>query len=112
MNESTDGVPATGRTTLTDRVQELRLTGTVEGSSAKAGVTSWLPWVLCAFLAVGWAGFAIKYYVSARPKADESTSAAGKAGSSGPKPSITDTVALEVKGYLIPTQQISISPID
>jgi HlyD family secretion protein len=113
MNESTDGVPVNGPTTLSDRVKELRLTGKVEGSSAKAGAARWLPWVLCAFLAVGWAGFAIKYYAGTRTKADEGASgAASKGGSSGTKPSMTDTVALEVKGYLIPTQQISISPID
>src|SRR5262249_8665135 len=113
MNESTDGVPANGPTTLSDRVKELRLTGKVEGSSVTAGAARWLPWVLCAFLAVGWAGFAIKYYVGTRSKPEESAAnATGKAGSSGQKPSITDTVALEVKGYLIPTQQISISPID
>jgi multidrug resistance efflux pump len=113
MNESADGVPANGPTTLSDRVKELRLTGKVEGNSVTAGAARWLPWVLCAFLAVGWAGFAIKYYIGTRAKPEESASgAANKGGAAAQKPSITDTVALEVKGYLIPTQQISISPID
>lgn len=113
MNESSDGVPVNGQTALSDRVKELRLGAKLDGNAAKASPARWLPWVLCAFMAVGWAGFAIKYYLTARAKPEESAaSSQGKNGNFLAKPGGTDTVALEVKGYLIPTQQISISPID
>jgi HlyD family secretion protein len=113
MNELTDGVPVNGQTTLSDRVKELRLVGKIDGNPAKAGAARWLPWVLCAFMAVGWTGFAIKWYLGTRANADEPTGASASKGSSAlAKRGIGDVVALEVKGYLIPTQQISISPID
>jgi HlyD family secretion protein len=116
MSEHTDGVAANGSPapTLTDRVKELRLAGKLDVPKA-AGGTAWLPWLLCFFLAVGWAGFGIKWYRGIPAKTNEpapdtaaspGTSAASKASAA------EDTVALEVKGYLIPTQSISISPID
>ena len=58
MNHPSDEVAANGPTSLTDRVKELRLTGKLDGGPARAGGTAWLPWVLCAFLAIGWAGYA------------------------------------------------------
>jgi len=119
MNESTDAaVAANGQPTLTDRVKELRLAGRMDGETTRSGGTSWLPWLLCFFLAVGWAGFAIKWYRGTPAKQGEAPGAASgspgaKSGQSGSSdPNSFDAVALEVKGYLIPTQQISISPID
>jgi multidrug resistance efflux pump len=117
MNERTDGAAANGPPTLTDRVKELRLTGRMDGGKAAAGGTAWLPWLLCFFLAIGWAGFGIKWYrgtadKKAEPAADTaagpSAARPGTASAAGPQ----DAITLEVKGYLIPTQQISISPID
>ena len=76
------------------------------------------PGCLCFFLAVGWAGFGIKWYRGTSAKSNEtgSEAAGGVAGKSGAgsatRPGELDSVTLEVKGYLIPTQQISISPID
>ena len=114
MSDRTDGVAANGPPSLTDRVKELRLAGKLDVPRAGGG-TSWLPWLLCFFLAVGWAGFGIKWYRGAPAKTTDpppdsaaapGTSAAARSSTSG------DTVALEVKGYLIPTQSISISPID
>ena len=114
MTEHTDGVAANGAPTLTDRVKELRLAGKMEVPRAAGGAT-WLPWLLCLFLAVGWAGFGIKWYRGVQ-KANEppADSAAAPPGSASANRGATsdDTVALEVKGYLIPTQSISISPID
>jgi multidrug resistance efflux pump len=116
MTESTDGMAANGQASLSDRVKELRLTGKMDGDAKKTGGTSWLPWVLCMFLAIGWVGFGIKWYRSSSAKTGEAASGntGGAASKSGPqaRPSEADTVTLEVKGYLIPTQQISISPID
>ncbi|HJZ94278.1 MAG TPA: efflux RND transporter periplasmic adaptor subunit, partial [Gemmataceae bacterium] len=117
MNETTDpAVTANGQPTLSERVKELRLAGRMDGGTAKAAGTSWLPWVLCFLLAVGWAGFGIKWYRGSTAKAPdaagESAGPATKGSSQTAGPGALDTIALEVKGYLIPTQQISISPID
>jgi len=116
MNESTDGIAVNGPPSLSDRVKELRLTGKMDGGGAKVGATAWLPWILCALLAFGWAGYAVKSYRPAPGKSndaavDTSGTLPGKSGPSADAGAM-DAVALEVKGYLIPTQQISISPID
>ncbi len=108
-----------GSATLSERVQELRLTGKMNTSKGGSGGTAWLPWLLCFLLGIGWAGYGVKVYRAAS-KPDEN---AGIAVISGPgdktsdrsdstNADANDVVALEVKGYLIPTQQISISPID
>jgi HlyD family secretion protein len=116
VTESTDGVTVNGPPTLSDRVKELRLSGRMDDGPAKPGGTTWLPWVLCFFLAVGWAGFGIKWYRGTAEKKPEPTvdssagAAAGKSATADP--GAMDAITLEVKGYLIPTQQISISPID
>ena len=117
MTESSDSVAANGQPSLTDRVKELRLTGRMDGDTKKTSGTNWLPWVLCFFLAVGWIGFGIKWYRGSAKSGEAASgdaatgSAAGKAGSQS-RPGEAEAVTLEVKGYLIPTQQISISPID
>lgn len=115
MSQPTDGVAGNGQPTLTDRVKQLRLAG-LDAGPARAAGTTWLPWLLCAFLAVGWAGFGIKWYRGAPSKSTEPAPDAGTAspgsGSAARSGTSDDTVALEVKGYLIPTQSISISPVD
>jgi HlyD family secretion protein len=115
VTDSTDGVTVNGLPSLSDRVKELRLAGRVDAAKAPAGGTAWLPWLLCFFLAVGWAGFGIKWYRGTADKKAEpapDVSAGASAAKSSADPGATDAVTLEVKGYLIPTQQISISPID
>jgi HlyD family secretion protein len=116
MTDPTDGVAANGVPTLTDRVKELRLAGKLDLPKA-AGGTTWLPWLLCVLLAVGWAGFGIKWYRGSPAKTNEPAPDAATASSPGTSAAAKgetsdDTVALEVKGYLIPTQSIAISPID
>ena len=114
MTERTDGATANGPPSLTDRVKELRLHGRLEGGKAGGG-TVWLPWLLCVLLAIGWAGFGIKWYRDAPGKKAEvatDPSAASTASRSGPAAGPQEAITLEVKGYLIPTEQISISPID
>lgn len=109
MNQpNTDGVAVNGTPSLSDRVQELRLANRVEGESRSG--RSWLPWVLCLFMGIGWAGFGIKYYTRSEEKKDAPPASA--ANRTAGDPSAGNAVALEVKGYLIPTQSISISPID
>jgi HlyD family secretion protein len=118
MIPPTDGVTTNGTPSLSDRVKELRLTGKLDGGvGGKVAGTSWLPWMLCFFLAIGWAGYGIKWYRSAPAKQNDLSgeaapdTSAAKGGSTAAAGSF-DAVTLEVKGYLIPTQNISISPID
>ncbi|WP_020472255.1 HlyD family secretion protein [Zavarzinella formosa] len=121
-DEPTNGMPA-----LSERVRELRLTGKLDGGKTRNNNSTWLPWTICILLAFGWAGFGIKYY-RATPSNNTTTPSgttsadAGKSGVSKkseekpkagqPENTNPEAVLLEVKGYLIPTQQISISPID
>ena len=70
MSERIDGVISNGQPSLTDRVKELRLTGKMDVPKT-AGGTTWLPWLLCFLLAVGWAGYGIKAYRPPPAKPDE-----------------------------------------
>jgi HlyD family secretion protein len=117
MNERTE---VNGAPTLTDRVKELRLAGKLDGGKPRGGGgTSWLPWLLCFFLAVGWSAYGIKAYkptakpadggLATDPNASPGTTSSGSTSTGSGR---EEAVTLEVKGYLIPTQQISISPID
>jgi multidrug resistance efflux pump len=108
MSEFSDGVQTNGPASLADRVKELELAGKLDVPKAGGG-TNWLPWLLCGLLAVGWAGFAVMWYRPPPPKTNEPPPSAAAALKPTPGP---DAVTLEVKGYLIPTQSISISPID
>ena len=115
--------PTNGMPALSERVRELRLAGRLDGGKSRNNNATWLPWTICALLAVGWAGFGIKYYRATPAKPAEGPpaefekvggtfkKAEPKAGEQAQNAN-PDAVLLEVKGYLIPTQQIAISPID
>ncbi len=111
MNIESNGTP-----TLTDRVKELRLTGKMETGPAPRTGTSWMPWLLCFLLALGWAGYGVKAYKPAKKVEDAPgpTVAGGPptAGNLAANSAAFDSITLEVKGYLIPTQSIKISPVD
>ncbi|MEZ6143355.1 MAG: efflux RND transporter periplasmic adaptor subunit [Zavarzinella sp.] len=102
--------------TLVNRLKELNLTDRVDKTGTSRG-TAWLPWLLCIMLGIGWSTFAIKSF---RPPDDGKKPLAKMKG--GPpsaqgttpttEPKKADELLLEVKGYLIPTKQISVSPID
>ena len=110
---------------LLNRVQQLRLDNQLGAAkSSGGGGATWLPWVLCMFLAGTWATVAIRTY---RVSPDsESNSAAATTTDTGSNPtqrppsantstgaaSTSGTIQLEVKGYLVPAQQIAVSPID
>lgn len=102
---------------LRDRVQKLRLTsGGVKGS--RGGGVTWLPWLLCLALALTWAGVALRTYRN-KPKEAEgeivvasSPGTAAQAGGSAKPGAPAGTVQLVVKGYVIPSRQITVSPID
>ncbi len=101
---------------LKARVQKLRIGGpSTGGKSFLAGVT-WLPWILCAVLALAWGGVGLRSY---RPgstdddggpvAAPTNKSGTGSSTSSGGSSGIA---IAPVKGYLVPAQQIAVSPID
>ena len=127
MNDQSEvaDTPATGTPGLGERVKELRLAGKLDGGKTRNNNSTWLPWTICILLAIGWAGFGVKFYRASSTApvviADGSaTTAPAKTArksedkqKSAPEANTNpDAVLLEVKGYLIPTQQIAISPID
>jgi HlyD family secretion protein len=108
---------------LINRVKGLRLDGALAAGKSSRGVGPvWLPWVLCAVLALAWAGVGIRSYK--KPAESGDTAALGPAVSSGGGSSTTGarandgpagaagTIQLEVKGYLVPAQTIAVTPID
>ncbi|MCE9530034.1 MAG: efflux RND transporter periplasmic adaptor subunit [Planctomycetes bacterium] len=103
---------------LKDRVRELQLGDRLDGKGAKGGTsTAWLPWMLCILMALTWAGVGIRWYKQTGGGASGTTTTDGaakpKAGETGAgKQAAQGEIVLESKGYLIPSEQISISPID
>ncbi len=97
---SHSAVPAAA---LSDRVRGLRLP---ENSSG--GGRNWLPWTLCAFLAVSTGVFAIRSMGRPADPSAKSKDAAAEAKAAGSATS--GDVALEAKGYIIPAHQIQVSP--
>jgi HlyD family secretion protein len=100
---------------LLTRVQRLRLDNQLGQRSGGGGGASWLPWVLCVLLAVTWAGVAIRSYRNAPDEAAPVAAApAGGSAADGSSAQTVEsgTIQLEVKGYLVPAQQIAVSPID
>jgi multidrug resistance efflux pump len=102
---------------LRDRVQKLRL-GAGGAKGSRGGGVTWLPWILCLALALTWAGVAMRTYRNA-PKEGEvggvvaaGPSAGGTASGGSSKSAPAGTVQLVVKGYVIPSRQITVSPID
>ncbi len=118
MNPTTRPAPAVNGEML-DRVQRLRLDTQLGGAKAGGGGgVTWLPWVLCLVLALAWGGVAIRTYRNAPANADSepspSASAAKPTPSNTPAPPepAAGAIELEVKGYLVPAQQIAVSPIE
>jgi multidrug resistance efflux pump len=102
---------------LVNRVQQLRL-GDQLGAAKRPGGGSWLPWVLCGLLAVTWAGVGIRSYKAGGPdRAGEGPATAPvAAGSGSPRPQAAPSAPGEImftlKGNLIPSLQIAVSPVD
>ena len=100
---------------LQNRVQKLRLNNQLGQGGGRAGFGSriaWLPWMLCLLLALAWAFVGIRSY---RPAADDGNVpgiGARDTSSNTASDEPTRNVQLEVKGYLVPAQQIAVSPID
>ena len=101
---------------LKARVQKLRIGApAARGKSFLAGV-SWLPWILCGVLALAWAGVGLRSYRPGSQTDDGGPVAApastGGSGSTTTGGSSAGIAIAPVKGYLIPAQQIAVSPID
>ncbi|MCZ2344221.1 MAG: efflux RND transporter periplasmic adaptor subunit [Bacteroidales bacterium] len=105
---------------MLDRVQQLRLDNQLGGAKSARTGSTWLPWILCGVLALTWASVAIRSYRNPTAVAVPSTNTAipqstGESPSAPPSPTApvaAGTVQLEVKGYLVPAQQIAVSPIE
>jgi HlyD family secretion protein len=121
-------LPAEPSADLRDRVKKLRIGGPGEGGRGKGsffGRVAWLPWALCALLALTWAGVALRTYKNGPPKGEggdlivsDGSNSSTSGGStptqgSGATASVpAGTIRVEGKGYLVTARQISVSPID
>ena len=130
MNETRVPTMVSANGEMRNRVQQIRLDSQLGKGSAGRSGPSWLPWSLTGLLAPTWAGTGIGSYrnrasdganASAGPAATAPASSGNSGGSSNNSstnsaasaPTIeSGTVQLEVKGYIVPAQQIAVSPID
>ncbi len=113
---------------LRDRVKKLRIGGGGSGGGGKGsflGRTVWLPWGLCALLAITWGAVAMRTYrnppkgddgggavVTDSPGGSSGSGATPGSGNSSAAPVPTGTIRWEGKGVLVVSRQISVSPID
>lgn len=104
---------------LINRVQQLRLTNQL-GNGGGSNRGSWLPWVLCAMMAITWAGVGVRWYKAAEPgNNNQAPTAAGPTAVSNTPSQGTNTptrsadeLILQIKGTLTPFLQINLSPDD
>jgi len=99
------------RPPLSERVRSLRLPD--GGASARTG-SQWLPWTLCLLL-VGTTSVFGYLAFQRQPVAGDPASSAAAPDKDAPQPTAPATadssaVALESKGYIVPAQQILVSP--
>ncbi len=105
-------------TKLADRVQSLRLPPTSKRPSNGAG----LPWALCCLSIVViayllYAGSPLQRFesqsdevVNSKPGSKGTSTTAAESNAASVVPATTGDIALESKGYIIPEQQILVSP--
>jgi len=109
-HHDTDGTTRRTPITLGDRVRSLRLAPDMAAGGGGGGGPGWLPWTLVALLAgcTLYLGYVVSNAAPPEPAKSESQkpvvrSKAGAKGSPG-------GVVFEAKGYVIPVQQIQVSP--
>jgi HlyD family secretion protein len=114
MATPTEPSPSSENGELINRVQQLRLTDQL-GAGRASNRGAWLPWVLCAVMAVVWAGTGIRWYKSPN-SGDAGTKGpapAGGTGSQAPGKLVAEgELILPITGKLAPSLQINLSPID
>lgn len=112
-SEPTYAPTASANGDLVNRVQGLRLDNQIGAVKAGGGRGSLLPWVLCAMLALSWAAVGVKWYRQSGTKDD--TAAGPRAGGNAnpaDKPVAAGELLLQLKGNMIPSLQIAVSPRD
>ncbi len=103
---------------LADRVQQLRLDNQLGTGRGSSGGGSWLPWILCAILAVTWAGVGVRWYKSPTQQGETAPGAAPAGGTaptmsgSGPQAVEAGALVTQLKGIVIPSLQVTVSPRD
>ena len=117
MIDKAEPVSPNGQPSLNDRVRELVLSNRLDGGKTgkSSSSSAWLPWLLCILMAIAWAGVGIRAYKNpgggGNSPSSEAVAPAQTAGAAAPT-AAKGEVVLESKGYLIPSHQISVSPID
>jgi multidrug efflux pump subunit AcrA (membrane-fusion protein) len=107
---------------LVDRVQQLRLDNQLGNGKSGAGMSrgAWLPWVLCALLALSWVGVGVRWYKAAPPKEEgaapvvpQNANAPGAQPIAGNQPvAAPGELITQLKGTVIPSLQVTVSPRD
>ena len=113
QHESANGTTTAGDS-LVNRVQQLRLSDQL-GAAKKGGGGSWLPWVLCAMLAISWAFVGVRWRAAGPGPSDQAAApaATGTPRTASGTPAIPPgEIVFQLKGNLIPALQIAVSPID
>jgi HlyD family secretion protein len=119
-----NGIGTNGAGSLSERVKGLRLGA--DTGVARRGGASWLPWALCLLMAITWASFAIRAYTSGGWKAltgggsdvvrDHSPATTAPKPDKPSTPAAPDAapgeVLLDIKGYMIASHKIQVSPIE
>ena len=95
--------------TLADRVRSLRLP---ESSRQPRSQIAWLPWILCIILGLSTGFFALRAYdqPAEQPPPAITIGQQPTNGAPAPRPTGYEEVALKSKGYILPVQQIQVSP--
>jgi multidrug resistance efflux pump len=103
--------PRNGLGTLGDRVRSLRLPGAMGAGGGGGGGRSWLPWVLVVLLA-GLSLYlgSLVSNLSPPPEAAKSPASRPAVKTRGDGKGAPGAVVFEAKGYVIPVQQIQVSP--
>lgn len=118
-NPSESRLGASTNGDLINRVQQLRLDGQLgAGKGTGRGGGSWLPWVLCGLLAIAWAGVGVRSYKNGGLKRDDAPGGAPASSGtpsdaqSGAKSAAMGELVTQLKGNVIPSLQITVSPRD
>jgi HlyD family secretion protein len=111
VSEPSDPVsPSNGPLSLSERVRSLRLPDRVNQSAVRA---AWLPWTLCALLALSTGVLAINALTS--ESSSDKAAASGREEAVSPSKqaaaeSAPGTLVHRGKGYIVPVHQITVSP--
>ncbi len=105
--------------TLGERVRALRLRDRLATSSPGSSAT-WIPWLLCVFMAIAWVSLGSRWYRTQNPEAappandvaPAATNAAPRAIAQEAPPNDPNATVLVARGYIVPAHRISISPIE